>query len=127
MHLLWIALAGGLGALSRYGITVGMRRAFGPELPYGTFVANALGCALIGVFMVLNVESDLVPKALRVPITVGFLGALTTFSTFSYDTVRLIELGSWKAAATNVLANLAVGLPATMAGLAVTKRLVSPS
>lgn len=126
-QLLLIALAGGLGALSRYGITLGLSRALGPAFPFGTLTANVLGCLLIGFLIGADISGDLVPRALRLPLTVGFLGALTTFSTFSYDTVRFLEHGAWGAALTNVGANLILGIPATLAGLAVAKSVVSAS
>ncbi|MCO6042577.1 fluoride efflux transporter CrcB [Aeoliella sp. ICT_H6.2] len=119
-HLIRIfAIAGGgaVGALLRYGVAVLAVHTLGDRFPYGVLIANLLGCFLIGLLMhEALVEGKWLPVTSHVAVTIGFLGALTTFSTFSYDTLRLIELGRPLAAATNVLANCVLGIAACWLG-----------
>lgn len=114
---LYIAIAGALGALSRWGISVAGQTLLGGPFAWGTLIANVLGCFLLGFLMHVGLVSDKIPPALRTALAVGFLGALTTFSTFSYETVKYLENGSWTLALTNIGANLGLGLIATIAGL----------
>ncbi|MBL7214358.1 MAG: fluoride efflux transporter CrcB [Phycisphaerae bacterium] len=120
---IYIAAAGALGALSRWGISLAGYRLFGTGFAWGTLIANVLGCFLLGFLMHLCLVSDKISDTLRMAITVGFWGALTTFSTFSYETVNYIEDGSWTLAMANIAANLLIGLAATLAGLALARTL----
>ena len=120
---IYIAVAGALGALSRWGISRAGYRFFGTGFAWGTLIANVLGCFLLGFLMHLCLASDKISDTLRLAITVGFLGALTTFSTFSYETVNYIEDGSWALAMANITANLALGLGATFGGLVLARTL----
>lgn len=99
-----------MGAVCRYGMVLATMRALGDRFPYGVLLANVLGCFLIGLFMH---ESLLVqrwlPPATHAAITIGLLGALTTFSSFGYDTLRLYHW-SPPLAALNVVANCVLGL-----------------
>jgi CrcB protein len=118
MVILAVAFAGAVGAPARYLVDgIVQSRARG-VFPWGTFVVNATGSFLLGLLTGLALHRGLGP----VPQTVlgsGFCGAYTTFSTFSYETVRLIEDGSIGEAALNALASLAVGLLAAALGLGV--------
>ena len=120
-EVIFVAVAGALGALSRWGITELARRLLGDAFPYGTFAANVLGCLLLGLFMGWAQSHPGIPKALQTALTVGFLGALTTFSTFSYETVQAFSAGRVWAATINVVASLIVGLAACAAGLALSR------
>lgn len=115
---LWIFLAGGLGCLARYGASVWVQRASGSVFPYGTLAVNALGCLLIGFLFQIATTTELIPRTARVALTTGFLGGFTTYSTFGYETFKLIEDGAWAAAFANVGAELALGLAAVWAGTA---------
>lgn len=123
IKLLFIAIAGALGALSRYGISGLSYRIFGGNFPYGTFIVNIIGCLLLGFIMRTSTATTLIPETWRIPIAVGFLGALTTFSTFSYETIKLIESGSILFSLLNIAANLIIGLLATIAGIIISKTL----
>lgn len=116
-EILFIGVAGALGALSRYGLSNLANKLISAGFPWGTLVVNAVGCFLIGYVMHVGLTTDLVPAAWRVAITIGFLGGLTTFSTFSYETVRFIEDGAWLLAFGNMAANLVLGISATLLGL----------
>ena len=104
-----IGLAGAFGSLGRYGVSVLTARWWGEGFPWGTLAVNALGSVVLGAVTGVMLVSDVLPPAVRVPITTGFLGAFTTFSTFSVETIRLAEKDPWLAVA-NVVANLALGL-----------------
>lgn len=118
-----IAIAGALGALSRWGISRAGYALFGTGFAWGTLIANILGCFLLGFLMHLCLVSDKISDTLRMAVTVGFLGALTTFSTFSYETVNYIEDGSWTLAIGNIAANVLIGLAATIGGLILARTL----
>lgn len=120
----WIAIAGALGALSRYGISSLANRYFGDRLAWGTLTVNVVGSLLLGMLMHVGMASNAMPKPLRLALTVGFLGAFTTFSTFSYETYRYVENGSWGTALVNVLANVIPGLLAAWLGLVLGRMIV---
>lgn len=89
----------------------------GRGFPYGTFAVNIIGAFLIGFLMETAVRSTAIPQNLRVALTIGFLGGLTTFSTFSYETFRLLEDGEFAVATINVLASVVVCLLCTWVGI----------
>ena len=117
LQLIWIAVAGALGALCRWGVSRAGYALFGAGFAWGTLIANVIGCFLLGFLMYTGLNTDKIPEALRTALAIGFLGALTTFSTFSYETVGYIEDGAWMLAVLNIGANLAIGLGATVAGM----------
>ena len=114
--LLWIGVAGALGAVARYGVGVFAQRSIGTHFAYGTLIANVLGCFLLALLMTLGLSSELIPKTLKLALGTGFLGAFTTFSTFGYETLACAEKGHWRLAAANIAANLVVGLLAAWLG-----------
>ena len=109
-----VAVGGALGAMCRYGANVACVRWFAASTVFATFTVNFAGCFLIG----LLAASPLGQKALaHAALGVGFLGGLTTLSTFSIETVRLYQLGSPIAALATVAGNVVLGILATVAGL----------
>lgn len=112
-----IAGCGALGCLARYYVSGWIYALLGRSFPYGTFVVNVLGAFLIGLIMEFGMRSTLIPVYLRVGLTIGFLGGLTTFSTFSYETFRLLEEGNFFVAATNVVISIVVCLFFTWLGI----------
>ena len=116
-YLIVLAIFGAAGAVLRFGVSRLAPRIFGDQFPYGTLVVNILGCLAIGFVMELSTSSDSLPKWLRTAITVGFLGAFTTFSAFGYETLQLIRQGSIWSAAISVTANLVAGIIAVGIGL----------
>lgn len=117
IRLFAIAGGGAVGALARYAVAVLSVHLFGDRFPYGVLIANFTGCFLIGLLMhEALVAGKWLPVTSHVAVTIGFLGALTTFSTFSYDTLRLMELGRPMAAGINVIANCAMGISACWLG-----------
>jgi len=105
------------GGLSRYYLSGWVYSLFGRSFPYGTFVVNIVGAYLIGLIMELGLRSTLIPDTLRLGLTVGFLGGLTTFSTFSFETFSLLEDGRFLVAFTNILASVVVCLLFTWLGI----------
>jgi CrcB protein len=116
-EIIYIAVAGSIGALSRYYMSGLVHRLFGDSFPYGTLAVNFIGSFLIGLIMQISLSTDLVPQNLRLALTVGFLGAFTTFSTFSYETIRYFEDGAWLAGGANILANVVLGIIAVIIGI----------
>ena len=98
-------------------------RLFGDGFPYGTLLVNVLGCFLIGVLAHIGLTTDLLPKETREALGIGFLGGLTTFSTFGWETFRGLEDSAWSFAAGNVAANVLAGLTAVWAGVTVARAL----
>ncbi len=115
-----VALAAAAGACARYWTDETIQaRSGGVAFPWGTFTVNAVGSLLLGLLVGLASRHGLTPTA-RTVIGTGFTGGLTTFSTWSWETIRLVGDGAWRAAAGNVLASVVVGLTCATLGLAVT-------
>jgi len=112
-----IALFGALGCLVRYWLSGWVYSWAGRVFPWGTLVVNVVGAFLIGLVMEFALRSTLISPTLRIALTIGFLGGLTTFSTFSYETFRLLEEGAFISAAVNVLASVLVCLIFTWLGI----------
>ena len=117
MTVIAIAVAGALGALARYGLGGWIANRSRSAFPVETLVINVSGSFFVGFVFVLLTERLLPHSALRTAITVGFLGAYTTYSTFSLETFRLIEDGALGLAVGNVLASIAAGLLAVFLGV----------
>jgi len=118
MTLALLVLAGGLGALLRYEVELLVRRRLGPDFPWGTLVINLSGSFVLGVVVGLAAHHG-VPTSVATVVGTGLLGAYTTFSTFSVDTVGLIERGRTRAAAANLGVSLVLGLGAAGLGLVI--------
>jgi CrcB protein len=116
--LLLIAVAGGLGALARYGLSGVVLRATGAGFPYGTLVVNILGCFLFGLVWALAAERMAIGPEARTILLVGFLGSFTTFSTFIFESHWLLADARWVWAVANLVAMNVVGLGLFVAGLA---------
>ena len=114
--LLMIAIGGAFGAVSRYGLAQLAINLFGKGFPFGTLIANFVGSLLMGLLFGLIEAEHLVPEA-RMALGIGFLGALTTFSTFSLDTLLLMQHGDWLKALLNVFLNVGLSLTAAYIGL----------
>ncbi|MGD9018642.1 MAG: fluoride efflux transporter CrcB [Desulfuromonadales bacterium] len=117
MKIFYLGLFGGLGCVARYMISGWVYNFAGRTLPYGTLAVNLIGSLLLGLVMEGSLRSTLLSPELRIGITVGFLGGFTTFSTFSYETVRLLEEGSVVAAGANILLNVTVCVAAAVLGI----------
>lgn len=120
--VLSIALFGALGCLTRYWLSSWVNRLLGQHsFPYATLTVNLLGAFLIGLLIEFSLRSTLISHNLRVALTIGFLGGLTTFSTFSIETFTLLERGQLLIAFGNMLLSVALCLLATWGGIAVAR------
>lgn len=111
------------GGLARYYLSGWVYGQLGRAFPYGTLAVNVIGAYMIGAIMELGLRSTVIPDNLRVGLTVGFLGGLTTFSTFSYETFTLLEDGQFLPAFVNVTGSVAVCLLFTWLGIVTVRTL----
>ena len=119
MKILLVFIGGGLGATARYFVTTILAGKLG-NFPVGTMTANILGSFLMGLVVgIIAGRASL--ENVRLFTAVGFLGGFTTFSTFSAETLALIQGGQIFSAAANILLSVAAGLAACLAGLTLTK------
>ncbi|MDO7596380.1 MAG: fluoride efflux transporter CrcB [Pseudomonadota bacterium] len=123
LQLLTIAGGGALGAVLRFGMSSYVYRLLGRDFPYGTLAVNVVGSLFMGILFVLFVERGLVSAEWRSAIIIGFLGAFTTFSTFSIETLMLVESGELSRAALNVVLSVTLCLVATWLGLVMGRQL----
>jgi CrcB protein len=117
VKILYLGIFGGFGCVARYLVSGWVYDLSGKALPYGTLAVNVVGSLLLGLIMEGSLRSALLSPELRFGLTVGFMGGFTTFSTFSYETVRLLEEGSLVAAGANVLLNVTVCIVAALVGI----------
>lgn len=120
MQLLLVALGGALGAVIRFLLGTWISRFAGPDFPWGTFAINVSGAFLIGIVLGLGNNGVLSANA-RLFLAVGVLGGYTTFSTFSYETLSLVQDGTMGLALLNVLGQLLLALGAVYLGVVVSR------
>ena len=121
MTALLVAIAGGLGSLTRYGAGLAGHRLFGDRFPWGTLAVNLVGCFAIGLVMVLF-EQRQVDLRIRVAVVGGFLGGFTTYSAFAYETLALVERRSLAVASLYAAATVVGCFLACAAGVALARR-----
>lgn len=121
LEIILVAVGGAIGATTRYLTSNWAAVRFGTSFPMGTLLVNVVGCFIIGLFMVLTTERLSVSPYWRLFIVVGFLGGLTTFSSFSYETLSLLQKADIMQAFYNVGLNVLVGFLATWMGMGVAK------
>ena len=124
MKLIMIMVGGSLGALCRYGIAVTAGKYFGVRFPLGTLVANGIGCFLIGMAFALADRTQVLSPNARLFFMTGFLGALTTFSTYALETFQAVRSGSGLTAVLNFTANNVGGIVLVFAGIWLTQLLL---
>jgi len=117
-RFLWICLGGAAGTGARYLLTMGAAAALGTRFPYGTLAVNIIGSFLIGGIMHVGLTTDVISPTTRMALTTGIMGGLTTYSTFSFETVRYLQQGAWALGALNILLTTASCLVACMLGIA---------
>ncbi len=118
-RLLLLALAGGVGAMARYGLSGLVQRYSGTSFPWGTLAVNILGCFVFGVIWAVATERMAMSPEVRTIILVGFLGSFTTFATFMSESHRLLADAQWLPAIGNLLITNITGLGVFILGLAV--------
>ncbi|MCG8537184.1 MAG: fluoride efflux transporter CrcB [Pseudomonadales bacterium] len=123
-QLLWVALGGALGAMSRFAVSGWINAKSTAAYPFGTLAVNVLGSFLFGLLFVAVFSTVPMRESLRLFILVGFLGAFTTFSTFSFETLRLIEEGQLWVAVANVLSSCLLCLLGVWLGTVIARNLL---
>ncbi len=121
--LLLIAVAGAAGTLARYGLGGFVQTRFAGVFPYGTLAVNLLGCLLFGLIVALADRYAALSSETRIILLVGFMGAFTTFSTFMFETQKLLEDGEWLRLSLNLLGQNVGGLACVILGLALGRML----
>lgn len=119
----FIALGGALGALGRYLLSTWVYNKGDFIFPWGTFVVNILGCFTLGMVYVWGMEKLAIGSNMRAFLAVGFIGAFTTFSTFSLETLNIIKDGEFKIALLNTLGSVILGLFAVWLGTVIAELL----
>jgi CrcB protein len=122
----WICLGGAIGTGARYALSGWLLKALGASFPYGTLAVNVLGSFLVGSVMYAGLEAGMIPPTLRVALATGVLGGFTTYSSFSYETLRYIQEGAWLVAALNLAATFLGCLAACFLGWTGARWLLAP-
>ena len=121
-RFIWICVAGAMGTGARYLVVLWAAQRFGATFPYGTFIVNVTGCFMIAAIMHLATVNAW-PGTVRAALTVGFLGGYTTYSSFNYETARLLEEGAFATALLNVVLTICSGFAAGGLGLLLARQL----
>ncbi len=122
MRILLIAIFGAVGTLARYGLQGIVQVRAGGAFPYGTLLINLTGCFLLALIGQFTLNRMLISPDWRMAITVGFFGGYTTFSSFGWETAKMLEDGEWLRATTYVAASVFVGLFLSIAGIRLANR-----
>ena len=118
----WIGVAGFFGSIARYAVSGAVSR-IDESFPWGTFAVNLTGSFVLGFFVAAFAHRFVVHPDLRIALTVGFLGAYTTFSTFALETFEFAETRAWGWATANVVLSVAAGLAAVWLGTLAGRRI----
>ena len=122
MRIVLLIVFGAAGTLARYGLQGLVHDRAGGAFPWGTLAVNLSGCFFLGLIAQYTLNHMLVPPEWRMAITIGFFGAFTTFSTFGWESVKMLEDGEWLRAFFYVSASVLAGLLLTLAGIRIANR-----
>jgi CrcB protein len=117
VRLIFLMVFGALGTLARYGLDGWIQYRAGPGFPYGILTVNVLGCFFLGAIGQFGLNHLSMPPDLRIGLTIGLMGGFTTFSTFGWDSVRMLQSGEWSRALMYVAASVVGGLVAMVLGM----------
>jgi fluoride exporter len=123
VKLLLIAVFGAIGTLARYGLQGLVQTRMASTFPYGTLLINLTGCFFLGLIGQLTLNRMIISPELRMAIAIGFFGGYTTFSSFGWETAKMLEAGNWLWATTYVAASVVFGLLLSMAGIRLASRI----
>jgi CrcB protein len=123
MPLLLIGLGGFAGAIARYVVDGAVAERTGGAFPWGTLAVNVSGSFALGLLFALTAERAILPAEIRGPVLIGFIGAYTTFSTYTLESWRLVETGEIGAALANLIGSVVLGIVAVVAGLAIGRQI----
>ena len=116
-RFLLICAAGAVGTGARYLLSTWLSRAAGAAFPWGTLAVNLLGSFLLGAVMEVGLTTELLSPAARLTLATGLLGGFTTYSSFNYETLQLLQSESWLLAAANVAGTVLLCLAAGILGI----------
>jgi len=122
LRLLMIAVFGAIGTLARYGLQGLVQVKTGSTFPYGTLAINLTGCFFLGLIGQFTLNRMVISSELRIAIAVGFFGGYTTFSSFGWETAKMLEAGEWLWAMTYVATSVVLGLFLSVAGIRLASR-----
>jgi fluoride exporter len=122
LQLLLIAVFGAVGTLARYGLQGLVQLRVDSAFPYGTLLINLTGCFFLGLIGQFTMNRMVLPPDWRVAITVGFFGGYTTFSSFGWETAKMLEDGEWLRATAYVGASVVAGLLLSVGGIRLANR-----
>ena len=117
-RVLLVGLGGAIGSVLRFLVSVGAAQWLGTEFPYGTLIVNLAGSFVIGLVQEIGTDALVIPDSARLFLTTGMMGGLTTYSTFSYETIRLMEGSAWAEVWINVIVTTAACLALCFLGIA---------
>ena len=106
VRVLWVGLGGMAGSVARYLVSAWLLKLLGPTFPFGTLAVNLIGSFLLGVIMAIGLYTASLGTNAQVGLTTGVMGGFTTYSTFNFETIRLLEEGAWALAGLNVAVTL---------------------
>ena len=116
-RIFWIAFAGALGTLARYGAANYVQKRSGSDFPWGVFAVNMAGSFIFGFLWAFSEQRGWVTENMRVFAFSGFLGAFTTFSTFAFDNAQLARASNWQYFLLNIVLTNAAGIALVLVGL----------
>jgi CrcB protein len=122
-RILLIFFAGGLGTLMRYGVGLLAGRTLGTTFPFGTLTVNVVGCFFIAVITQVALTTELISPTLRLTLTTGLIGGLTTYSSFNLETTQFLRDRAWYTGVVSFSATVLGCFLAGLLGLAVTRRI----
>jgi CrcB protein len=122
LRIFLIALFGAVGTLARYGLQGVVQIKMGTTFPYGTLLINLTGCFFLGLIGQLTLNRVIIPPEWRMAIAIGFFGGYTTFSSFGWETAKMLEAGEWLWASSYVAASVVLGLLLSVAGIRLANR-----
>jgi len=125
-RLLWVCLGSAVGGGARYLLSGWAIEKLGVAFPYGTLLVNVIGSFLVAVLMYAGMETTILPPTARIALTVGVMGGFTTYSTFSFETMKALQEGAFGAALTNVLVTVLGCLAACWVGWIGARALLGP-
>jgi CrcB protein len=123
VRIVLILIFGALGTIARYGMQGFVQTRSGSTFPSGTLTVNLIGCFLIGGIGQYALLHLSFPPEWRIALTVGFLGGFTTFSSFSWETIRLLQDGQWRSGMVYVFTSLIGGLICVLGGMRIAERI----